>query len=87
MKQIVFITNVHLDYLHITGFMGNLCKNCIFSNLKFENFAVAAIHLNGSHNVVVDNVIADNKDINIKINSLFLLSTVYFRIIRIFKYL
>ena len=67
----VFITNGTFGLSSHHGIHGNLCKNCIFSNLKFENFAVAAIHLNGSHNVVVDNVIADNKDINIKINSLF----------------
>jgi len=67
----IFITNGTLGLSSHHGIHGNLCKNCIFSNLKFENFAVAAIHLNGSHNIVVDNVVADNKDINIKINSLF----------------
>tara|TARA_B100000963_G_scaffold354205_1_gene370256 strand:- start:1011 stop:2834 length:1824 start_codon:yes stop_codon:yes gene_type:complete len=67
----VFITNGTFGLSSHHGIHGNLCKNCIFSNLKFENFAVAAIHLNGSHNIVVDNVIADNKNINIKINSLF----------------
>ena len=67
----VFITNGTFGLSSHHGIHGNLCKNCIFSNLKFEEFAVAAIHLNGSHNVVVDNVIADNKNINIKINSLF----------------
>ena len=67
----VFITNGTFGLSSHHGIHGNLCKNCIFSNLKFENFAVAAIHLNGSHNVVVDNVVADNKNINIKINSLF----------------
>ena len=67
----VFITNGTFGLSSHHGIHGNLCKNCIFSNLKFENFAVAAIHLNGSHNVIIDNVVADNKDINIKINSLF----------------
>ena len=67
----VFITNGTFGLSSHHGIHGNLCKNCIFSNLKFENFAVAAIHLNGSHNIVVDNVVADNKNINIKINSLF----------------
>ena len=67
----VFITNGTFGLSSHHGIHGNLCKNCVFSNLKFEEFAVAAIHLNGSHNVVVDNVIADNKNINIKINSLF----------------
>ena len=67
----VFITNGTFGLSSHHGIHGNLCKNCIFSNLKFENFAVAAIHLNGSHNVALDNVVADNKDINIKINSLF----------------
>ena len=67
----VFITNGTFGLSSHHGIHGNLCKNCIFSNLKFKEFAVAAIHLNGSHNIALDNVVADNKDINIKINSLF----------------
>ena len=67
----VSITNGTFGLSAHHGIHGNLCKNCIFSDLKFENFAVAAIHLNGSHNVVLNNIVADNKNVDIKINSLF----------------
>ena len=67
----VFITNGTLGLSSHHGIHGNLCKNCILNDLTFEEFAVAAIHLNGSHNIVLNNIVCDNSAIDIKINSLF----------------
>jgi len=67
----VYITNGILGLSSHHGIHGNLCKNCIFNNLKIENFAVAALHINGGSNIIINNVVADNSNINIKINSLF----------------
>lgn len=67
----IFITNGTLGLSSHHGIHGNLCKNCILNDLKFEEFAVAAIHLNGSHNIVLNNIVCDNSVIDIKINSLF----------------
>lgn len=67
----VYITNGVLGLSSHHAIHGNLCKNCIFENLTIENFAVAALHINGGSNIIVNNVIADNSNMNIKINSLF----------------
>ena len=45
-------------------------KNIILDNLTFEQFAVGAIHLNGAHNVYMNNIDIDNKNMQIKFNSL-----------------
>lgn len=47
------------------------CHNLIFDNLTIEEFAVGAIHLNGSHNVYINNVHIDNQKMKIEFNSLF----------------
>ena len=67
----VFITNGILGLSSHHGIHANLCKNIIINNLRIEDFAVGAIHLNGGHNIIVNNIVADNSNINIKINSLF----------------
>ena len=67
----IFITNGTLGLSSHHGIHGNLCKNCILNDLIFEEFAVAAIHLNGAHNIVLNNIVCDNSAIDIKINSLF----------------
>lgn len=52
------------------GIHGNNCENIIIVNIEFKRFAVAAIALNGSKNILLKDLILDNKDINIKFNSL-----------------
>ena len=53
--------------IHAPGYSNNI----ILDNLSIEDFAVGAIHLNGSHNVYINNVHINNKNLNIKFNSLF----------------
>lgn len=52
--------------IHAPGYS----KNIILDNLTFHEFAVAAIHLNGAHNVYMNNIDIDNRNMEIKFNSL-----------------
>ena len=52
--------------IHAPGYS----KNIILDNLTFEEFAVGAIHLNGAHNVYLNNIHVDNKNMQVKFNSL-----------------
>lgn len=52
--------------IHAPGYS----KNIILDNLTFHEFAVAAIHLNGAHNVYINNIDIDNRNMKIKFNSL-----------------
>lgn len=68
----VVIKNGHLGKtshhgIHSPGY----CNNLIFENLTIEEFAVGAIHLNGSHNVYINDVHIDNQKMKIEFNSLF----------------
>ena len=48
--------------IHAPGYS----KNIILDNLTFHEFAVAAIHLNGAHNVYMNNIDIDNQNMEIK---------------------
>ena len=52
------------------GIHGNLCREIIIRDLYIGNFGVAAIAINGGINIYLDNVVADNKDVDIMYNSL-----------------
>lgn len=52
--------------IHAPGYS----KNIILDNLTLEEFAVGAIHLNGAHNVYLNNIHVDNKNMQVKFNSL-----------------
>jgi hypothetical protein len=67
----VIIKNGHLGKtshhsIHSPGYS----KNIILYDLTIEEFAVGAIHLNGAHNVYMNNISIDNKNMVIKFNSL-----------------
>jgi len=55
--------NIGLSSHH--GIHGNNCNNLYFENLNFANFEVAAISINGSHNIWLRNckIIGNNKSI------------------------
>lgn len=52
------------------GIHGNNSENIIIKNIEFKKFAVAAIAINGGKNILLKDLNIDNKDINIKFNSL-----------------
>jgi len=68
----IIIKNGHLGKTSHHGIHSpGHCHNLIFDNLTIEEFAVGAIHLNGSHNVYINDVHIDNQKMKIEFNSLF----------------
>ena len=65
----LLLMNGHLKLSSHHAIHGNAMKNLVFSNLNISDFEVASIHLNGSENVVINNVKIENNKNNILVNS------------------
>ena len=53
------------------GIHGNLSTNIIIKDLKFENYEVGSISLNGVRNIYIDNIVAAGHSINVPVLGIF----------------
>ena len=65
------ITNGTLGRSSHHGIHGNLSSNIIIKDLKFENYEVGAISLNGVRNIFIDNVMIAGHSTNIPVLGIF----------------
>jgi hypothetical protein len=65
----ILIMNGTIDSTSHHGIHANTANNVVLHNLKFHNFEVAGIALNGTTNAVFNNIIVENNDKNIPVLS------------------